>query len=76
MKKKRTEYDSTVDALISISKRLSVYEAAHNLESETFFDQYSKGKIEDSKEFVEWSNDYQHYLSIRFEIESVLQNAA
>ncbi len=38
--------------------------------SEEFFDKFSKGQLEDSEDFVEWANDYQHYVTIRLEIEA------
>ncbi len=46
------------------------------MESEEFFDKFSKGQLEDSADFIEWSNDYQHYVAIRFEIESQIRNVA
>ncbi len=65
MKKQRVEYDSPVDALVAISKRLSAYENSHHMNSEDFFHKYGQGEMEDSKDFVEWSNDYQYYLAIK-----------
>ena len=38
MKRHRIEYDSPLDALVAISKRLSVYESRYHMESEHFFD--------------------------------------
>jgi len=32
--------------------------------------------MEDSADFVEWANDYQHYLAIRLEIEERLRHVA
>lgn len=75
MKKQRIEYDSPVDALVAIAKRLSVYEGRYQIASEEFFDKFTKGQSEDSEDFVEWANDYQHYLAIRREIEAQLQHA-
>lgn len=75
MKKQRIEYDSPVDALVAIAKRLSVYEGRYQMASEEFFDKFTKGQSEDSEDFVEWANDYQHYLAIRREIEAQLQHA-
>ncbi len=76
MRKFSVVYDSPVDALVAIAKRLSVYERRFQLESEEFFDKFSKGQSEDSKELVEWANDYQHFIEIRREIESRLQHVA
>lgn len=76
MKKHRIVYDSSIDALIAISKRLSVYESRYRMESEEFFDKFSKGQSEDSVDFIEWANDYQHYMTIRREIEIQLQHVA
>jgi len=75
MRKHRIEYDSPIDALVAISKRLSAFEGRYNIESEEFFDRFSKGKTEDSEDFVEWANDYQHYLALRHDIETQLRHA-
>ena len=76
MQKQISEYDSPLDALIAIAKRLSIFEGKYGMATEDFFDKFSKGQMDDSIDFIEWSNDYQHYLSIRFEIEKQIQNAA
>ncbi len=70
MRKQRIEYDSPVDALVAIAKRLSIYETRYRMTSEVFFDKFSKGQSEDSEDFVEWANDYQHYVAIRREVEA------
>ena len=76
MKKQTIEYSSPVDALVAITKRLQLFENRYKLTSEEFFDNFSKGKLEDSSDFIEWSNDYQHYLAIRAEIEGQLRHVA
>ena len=75
MRKIRIEYDSRVDALVAVSKRLSAYEGRYKMESEAFFDRFAKGQTEDSEEFVEWANDYQHYLALRQEVEAKVRHA-
>ncbi len=69
-------YDSSVDALVALSKRLSIHEENHHLSSEEFFNNYKKGTMNDSEEFVEWSNDYQHFLSLKSELENLVSHAA
>ncbi len=76
MRKQRIEYDSPVDALVTVAKRLSGYEDRYRITSEEFFDKFSKGKMEDSTDYVEWANDYQHYIVIRNDIERHLRNVA
>ena len=76
MRKHRDEYDSPLDALITLAKRLSVYENRYHMPSEDFFDRFSKGHLEDSIDFIEWSNDYQHYMKVKSDIERHLQNVA
>jgi hypothetical protein len=76
MQKKTIEYDSSLDALVAVTKRLSSYEDRFHMTSEEFFDKFSKGQLEDDIDFVEWSNDYQHYIAIRLAIERHLQNVA
>ena len=76
MRKQRDEYDSPLDALITLAKRLSVNENRYQMSSEDFFDKFSKGLLEDSIDFIEWSNDYQHYMMAKFDIGGLLQNVA
>lgn len=75
MKKHRIEYDSRIDALVAISKRLSTYEGRYRMESEEFFNKFAKGQTEDSEDFIEWANDYQHYLDIRQEVDAQIRYA-
>jgi hypothetical protein len=72
MKKKTIEYGSQVDALVGLAKRLAIYENKYGMESEEFFDKYTKGLQEDSEIFIRWANDYQHYLAMRDDIEEVV----
>jgi len=76
MLKQTIQYTSALDALVAIAKRLSSYESQHRIDSEEFFDRYSRGQMGDVAVFVEWANDYRHYLSLRRELERRLHNAA
>ena len=46
------------------------------MDSEEFFDQYSRGKPSDDAVFVEWANDYRHYLALRRKLEKSLHDVA
>jgi hypothetical protein len=37
MRKQTIEYTSPLDALVAVTKRLSIYENQHNMDSEEFF---------------------------------------
>ena len=76
MRKQQVQYKSSLDALIAVAKRLSLYESQHNMDSEDFFDRYSKGQLSDEAIFIDWANDYRHYLGLRQELENRLQNVA
>jgi len=76
MRKQTIQYSTPLDALIDTSKRLQTYESQQNMNSETFFDQYSKGLLSDDIVYIEWSNDYQHYLALRHDVEERLSHAA
>lgn len=76
MRKQRIEYSSSLDALIAVTKRLSLYENQYHWNSEDFFDRYSKGQLTDVMDFIEWANDYRHYLALRLEVESSLAHVA
>ena len=72
MRKQTIQYTSPLDALVTVAKRLSLYENQQHMDSETFFDQYSCGQWSDNILFVEWVNDYRHYLALRQELEQRL----
>ncbi len=76
MKRQRIEYDSHLDALVDVSKRLSVLEERYRRSSEDFYNDFQKGNLNDSEEFIEWSNDYQHYLSLRLDLEKQIKHVA
>ena len=76
MRKQTIEYTSPIDALVAVAKRLSRHEIQQGMESETFFNQYQRGLISDETVFVEWANDYRHYLEIRKGLERRLAHAA
>lgn len=76
MKKQRVTYTSPLDALIAVSKRLSLYENQQGIDSETFIDRYRKGQMSDEATNIEWANDYQHYLALHQKVETALRAAA
>ena len=76
MRKETIQYTSSLDALIAVAKRLSVYESKQQIDSEEFFDRYSRGQLSDDVVFVEWANDYRHYLVLRRDLEKRLQDVA
>ena len=76
MRKQRIVFTSPLDALVAVSKRLSLYENQQRMDSESFIDRYRKGQLADDATFVEWSNDYQHYVALRQQLERVLRAAA
>lgn len=76
MKKQRVEYDSSLDALVAVAKRLSSYESKYKIASEEFYNSFSNGQLEDSEDYIEWANDYKHYVAVRRDIEDQLHNVA
>jgi len=76
MRKQTIEYSSPLDALIDLAKQLQIYETNYNMSSEYFFEQYSKGLLTDDIIYIEWSNDYRHYIALHNEIEERLCHAA
>jgi hypothetical protein len=76
MQKQRIEYQSPLDALIAITKRLSLYENRQQMTSAEFFDRYNRGELSDDLEMVEWAADYRQFLGLRQDVEQRLQNAA
>ena len=76
MRKQTIQYTSALDALIAVAKRLSRRELQHGMDSEDFFAQYTQGSMSDDAVFVEWANDYRHYLELRRSVEDSLRDVA
>jgi hypothetical protein len=76
MQKQRIEYASPVDAIVAVAKRLSVYETRYQMSTEDFFDKFTKGQMDDALDFVEWANDYRHFMAIKLELEKFRRHAA
>jgi hypothetical protein len=74
--KQRVTYDSELDALVAVAKQLSLFEDRHRISSEDFFHRFSSGQMEDTAEFIEWSNAYRHFLSLRSVLEKHICHAA
>ena len=64
MRKQTIQYTSSLDALIAVAKRLSVYENQHKMDSEDFYNEYNQGILSDDIMFIEWANDYRHLSSL------------
>ncbi len=52
------------------------YENQQQMDSEEFFDQYSRGQLSDDAVFVDWANDYRHYLQLRQKLAESLPDVA
>jgi hypothetical protein len=76
MRKQTILYTSPLDALVAVSKRLSLYENQYHMDSEDFFYQYSQGTLGDEATIIEWANDYRHYRELHRSLEEKLHNAA
>jgi hypothetical protein len=76
VRKQTIQYDSPLDALIAVAKRLARYEAEAGIESEEFFARYTRGEAGDDARALEWANDYRHFLAIRAELDARLHEAA
>jgi hypothetical protein len=76
MRKQTIQYTSPLDALVAVAKRLSFYEHQQKIDSEEFFNQYNQGLLSDDAIFIEWANDYQHYLALHQELAQRLNYAA
>ena len=76
MRKQTIQYDSPLDALVGVAKRLARYEADAGIESEEFFARYTRGEAGDDERSMEWANDYRHFLALRSDLDARLHEAA
>jgi hypothetical protein len=70
---KRVTYTSAIDALDALLRSLAAYEQRYQMSSYEFYANYLSGKLGDSKDFVEWAGDYQHYIELKHELEEKLK---
>jgi hypothetical protein len=54
MDRQTIQYTSSLDALVAIAKRLSLYEQEQQMDSASFFDRYHQGELADDITFMEW----------------------
>jgi len=73
--KQRITYDSELDALVACGEAAEPIRGPLSISSEDFFHRFSSGQMEDTVEFVEWSNAYRHFLSLRGIIEKQVCHA-
>lgn len=72
----RTTHSSVVDALDSLLRALAAFEQKYQMSSADFYTKYLAGAMEDSRDFVEWAGDYQHYITLKQELEQRLKVVA
>lgn len=73
---KRSTYVSVIDAMNALLRSLIVYEQKYQMSSDEFYAEYLSGKMEDSKDFVEWAGDYQHFIALKQELEQKIKVVA
>ena len=76
MRKQVVQFDSPLDALLAIAKRLSRLEAEVDMDSEEFYARYTQGQMGDDARFIDWANDYRHYVALRNALDKKLHEAA
>ena len=76
MRKQSLQFDSPLDALFAVAKRLSRYETEAGMDSEDFFGRYAKGELGDDANTIDWANDYRHFLALRGDLDERLHEAA
>jgi len=76
MAKETIEFQTPVEALVHISKRLAAFETKNKMSSEEFYDKFCKGQTDDSIDNIEWANNYRHYIEIKNDVEQQLKRAA
>jgi len=76
MRKEAVQFDTPLDALLAVARRLSPYEAEFGIETEEFFAKYSEGEMGDDARVIDWANDYRHYVALRSALDKKLHEAA
>jgi hypothetical protein len=70
------QYTTPLDALIALTKQLTANEIQYQLDSADFYQRYTQGQLDDREPFIDWANNYQHYLALHDELASRLSHVA
>ncbi|MFB1488529.1 MULTISPECIES: antitoxin TumA [unclassified Thiocapsa] len=76
MRKETITFESPLEALVAVEKRLSRCETEAGMDSADFFARYEKGESDDDARSVDWANDYRHFLALHHYLEERLHEAA
>jgi len=58
-------------ALARTQDELARFEKRYRLTSAKFYQRYQAGKLDDGNDFIDWSGEYQIYLSLKQQIASL-----
>ena len=72
----RATHGTVVDALDALLRSLAAYEQKYQITSADFYAKYLAGAMADTRDFVEWAGDYQHYIALKQELEQKLKVVA
>lgn len=76
MKIETQTYDSPIEALEALVREMVAYEMQYGMNSREFYQAFSEGRLGDSRDFIEWAGDYEHYLGLKQELEQAVKTAA
>ncbi len=67
---KREVYLTATEAIEALLRSLVSYEQKYQMSSDEFYTKYLAGKLEDTKDFIEWAGCYQQYIELRKEVDA------
>lgn len=73
METQRTVYTTALEALLALTRSLTLFEQRYGISSEQFYAQYQAGALGDGRDMVEWAGDFQHYQELKTQLESRLE---
>ncbi|GBD98002.1 hypothetical protein BMS3Abin07_00009 [bacterium BMS3Abin07] len=73
---KREVYLTATEAIEALLRSLVTYEQKYQMSSDEFYTKYLSGKLEDTRDFIEWAGDYQQYIELRKEIDANIKISA
>jgi hypothetical protein len=76
MKVDTQTYHSPIEALEALVREMISYEVRYGMNSRDFYQAFSEGRLEDTKDFVEWAGNFQQYIGLKQELEQALKAVA
>jgi len=66
---------SPLDDLIELTRDLVLLEKEYGMDSAQFYEQFQRGEMGDSLDYIDWATRYEMYIQAKEDVEQILAQA-